>query len=142
MRLTLLWLLATMALFGLAGCSPDETPLQESATGEDAVASSSDPLSGKWVGDWGPSLQDRNDVTLELKWDGTHLSGTVNPGATPVALTKASFDSAAGIVMMEAETDARGSKMHYTIEGKVEGNMMSGSWSHENRKGDFKLTRN
>ncbi len=32
-------------------------------------------LSGTWVGDWGPSPSDRNQVTVELKWDGTALSG-------------------------------------------------------------------
>jgi hypothetical protein len=25
-----------------------------------------DPLSGTWVGDWGPSASDRNQVTVEL----------------------------------------------------------------------------
>ncbi len=39
----------------------------------------SDPLTGTWKGDWGPSAADRNQVTLELKWDGKALTGTVNP---------------------------------------------------------------
>jgi hypothetical protein len=29
----------------------------------------------------------------------------------------------------------------YTIEGKVDGNSMTGSWNHDAVKGDFKLTR-
>ena len=40
----------------------------------------SDPLTGTWKGDWGPSASDRNPATLELKWDGKTLTGTVNPG--------------------------------------------------------------
>ena len=51
-----------------------------------AQKSGSDPLSGTWVGDWGPSAADRNQVTVELKWDGTALSGTVNPGPNAVPL--------------------------------------------------------
>ena len=39
-----------------------------------------DPLSGTWTGDWGPSERDRNQATVELKWDGKALTGTVNPG--------------------------------------------------------------
>ena len=45
-----------------------------------------DPLSGTWTGDWGPSASDRNPVTVELKWDGTVLTGTVNPGPNAVVL--------------------------------------------------------
>jgi hypothetical protein len=51
-----------------------------------------DPLSGTWTGDWGPSATDRNQVTVELKWDGNRLIGTVNPGANAVELKKATFD--------------------------------------------------
>ena len=31
-------------------------------------------LNGTWVGDWGPSANDRNQVTVELKWDGKNLT--------------------------------------------------------------------
>ena len=41
---------------------------------------SADPLTGTWKGDWGPSATDRNSVTIELKWNGKTLTGTVNPG--------------------------------------------------------------
>ena len=54
-----------------------------------AYAQSSDPLSGSWKGDWGPSASDRNQVAVELKWDGKALTGTVNPGPNAVPLSKA-----------------------------------------------------
>ena len=100
-----------------------------------------DPLSGTWVGDWGPSPADRNDVTVALKWDGKALTGSVNPDSNPVALQKTSFDAKTGAVHMEA--DARGPRgtIHYVIDGKVDKSTMSGSWSHDNRKGDFKITK-
>src|SRR5215471_14097068 len=51
-----------------------------------------DPISGTWAGDWGPSKTDRNQVTVQFKFDGKALSGTVNPGDKAVQLMKSTFD--------------------------------------------------
>jgi len=101
-----------------------------------------DPISGTWTGDWGPSAADRNQVTVELKRDDQALTGTVNPGANAVALKNCTFDSKTGAVHMEADTkNRRGNDIHYVIDGKVAGDTMTGSWNHDNRKGDFKITK-
>src|SRR6266567_8949615 len=79
-----------------------------------------DPLSGTWTGDWDPSAADRNQVTVELKWDGKALTGTVNPGPNAVALQRSTFDSKSGAVHMEADAKAPGGRtVHYLIDGKV-----------------------
>jgi hypothetical protein len=101
-----------------------------------------DPLSGTWTGDWGPTPTHRNQVSVELKWDGKNLTGTVNPGPNAVEIKKATFDSQTNAIHFEADAASRrGGTFHYTIDGKVEGNNMSGSWGHDNSKGDFKLTK-
>ena len=101
-----------------------------------------DPLSGTWVGDWGPSPSDRNQVTVELKWDGKALSGTVNPGPNAVPLQKASFDSKTSAVHFEAQAKGRGGQeLHYKIDGKLDKSTLSGTWNHESRNGDFKITK-
>jgi hypothetical protein len=101
-----------------------------------------DPLSGTWVGDWGPSATDRNQVTVELKWDGKALSGTVNPGPNAVALQHASFDPKTNAVHFEADAKGRGGQeRHYKVDGKLDKNTLSGTWSHESRNGDFKITK-
>ncbi len=108
-----------------------------------ALDAADDPVSGTWTGDWGPSAMDRNQVTVELKWDGKTLTGTVNPGPNAVELKNTTFDPQSGAIHMEADaTSRRGSQLHYMIDGKVEGGTMTGTWSHDNRKGDFKITRN
>ena len=100
-----------------------------------------DPLSGTWSGDWGPTPTHRNDVTVQLKWDGKALTGTVNPGANPIALQKATYDAKTGAIHMEAEARGRGQTFHYVIDGKLDKGAMMGSWNHENTKGDFKITK-
>ncbi|HYR87850.1 MAG TPA: hypothetical protein VE422_27460 [Terriglobia bacterium] len=100
-----------------------------------------DPLSGNWTGDWGPSPSDRNPVTLQLKWDGKALAGTVNPGPNAVTLQKSTFDEKTGAVHMEADVRRGGSTIHYVIDGKLNSGTMIGSWNHDGRKGDFKITK-
>ncbi len=113
-------------------------------TGVSIIPSSAvtDPLSGTWTGDWGPSPTDRNQVTVELKYDGKNLTGTVNPGPNAVELKKATFDPKTGNIHFEADTTSRrGTPIHYVIDGKVQGKEMTGTWNHDNRKGDFKITK-
>jgi hypothetical protein len=105
-----------------------------------------DPLSGTWTGDWGPNAADRNQVSVELKWDGKALSGvvkSVRPARGEVNLSNSSFDPATQTVKMEAETKnpRSGQTIKYVIQGKLSGNTLTGSWNHDERTGDFKLTK-
>jgi len=105
---------------------------------------------GIWVGDFGPAFYDRNTITLELKWDGKHLTGMVRPGVPGArmyrnfdsfAIENGSFDPKTGVVKFEATYKPRDRR--YIIEGRINKNTLSGSWNRpeENRDGDFKLTR-
>ena len=107
-----------------------------------AQKSGSDPLTGTWAGDWGPSPSDRNQVTVDLKWDGKTLTGTVNPGPNAVPLERSTFDAKTRAVHFEADAKGHsGSVVHYVIDGKIEGSMMTGKWSHDTVKGDFKINK-
>ena len=110
-----------------------------------ASAFAQDPLSGTWTGDWGPSRTDRNDVTLALKWDGKALTGNVTGGTdvtSPLAIEKGTFDPKTGAVHMEVDTkDRRGQTVRFVIDGKLDKGTMAGTWNHDYRKGDFKLTK-
>jgi|SRR5678815_978717 hypothetical protein len=105
-----------------------------------------DPLSGTWTGDWGPSAQDRNQVSVDLKFDGKALTGVVKstqPSRPDVTISNSSFDAATRTVKMEAEARSPrgGAPVKYVITGKLEGSTMTGSWNHDGRTGDFKLTK-
>jgi hypothetical protein len=142
MKRSLVYLFAASTLFLLTACSPAAEP-EPPAAPPPAADAPADPLTGTWTGDWGPSASDRNPVTLELRWDGTSLTGTVNPGPEAVQIINASFNRDTGAITMEADAQGRGgATYHYTIEGTVEGAMMSGAWGHDTVKGDFRLTKN
>jgi hypothetical protein len=105
-----------------------------------------DPLSGTWTGDWGPNAGDRNQVSVELKWDGKSLTGVVkslNPSRPDVPLTNSSYAAATQTVKMEAQTvnPRTQAPVKYVMDGKLSGNTMTGSWNHDSSKGDFKLTK-
>ena len=107
-----------------------------------AAAAPADAIAGTWTGDWGPSASDRNAVTVELKHDGKGaVTGTVNPGASPVTLMKSTFNASTGAVHMEADAPGRGGTLHFVIDGKVDKNTMTGTWNHGNVKGDFKIIK-
>lgn len=140
-----LFSLSLVAVLLLAGaCAPAEEAGGDAGSGA-AMAdtnSSADPISGTWSGTWGPTPQHRNDVTVDLEWDGTNLTGTVNPGADAVPLSSATFDPATGHVMMHAmATNNFGQAVDFMIDGQLDGNSMMGSWSHEGNQGDFSITR-
>lgn len=104
-----------------------------------------DPISGTWSGDWGPSANDRNDVTLALKFDGKAVTGNVTGGtnvSTAIPIQKGTYDDKTGAVHMEAESkDRRGQTVRFVIDGKVDKGAISGTWNHDARKGDFKITK-
>ena len=101
-----------------------------------------DPISGKWSGDWGPSRFDRNPVTTEFKLSGKSVTGTVDSEGKVVQVKNGTFDPNTKAFHMEADAPGPGDRIvHFVIDGKLENNTLSGSWNHDTRKGDFKITK-
>ena len=112
-----------------------------------AFAQEGHPLKGTWLGDWGPSKTDRNQVTVLLDWDGKQISGQINPGPGAIQLTKATLEPKGWLVHFEADAkDNAGKPVHYVVDGKIENlglynRAIVGTWNHDNVKGDFKIQR-
>src|SRR5258706_5053508 len=68
-----------------------------------AFAQFGHPLKGTWSGDWGTGAAARTHVVLEFNWDGTNITGSINPGAGGVAFSKATLDPATWMVHCEAD---------------------------------------
>jgi hypothetical protein len=101
-----------------------------------------DSIAGSWAGTWGPNRNDRNDVTVSLKWDGKTLTGNVDSEGQIIPIQKGTYDAKTGAVHMEADAKSRGGDIvHFVIDGKFENGTMSGTWNHDTRKGDFKITK-
>jgi len=112
-----------------------------------AVAQEGHPLAGTWYGDWGPSKTDRNDVTVVMSWDGKTITGVINPGPDAVPIKIAMLDSSKWTVHLEADAkDKAGNLVRFIADGKLENlgspnRSLTGTWTHGNVKGDFKITR-
>ncbi len=113
-----------------------------------ATAQYGHPLKGSWSGDWGPNADDRNRLLLLLDWDGTTITGTINPGPNAVPIETATLDPASWSVHIEAEgADADGKAVAYVIDGELQNlgsynRVLTGSWTQGGVTGDFMLIRN
>src|SRR5437870_2999250 len=103
------------------------------------ASTSTAPPSGSWSGDYGPDADRRDPVRVDLRWEDTKLRGTVHAGVRDLPITSASFKPDTGAVTMQFDAQGNnGQTVHYVIEGKVEGDAMTGSWIHDGQRGDFR----
>ena len=101
-----------------------------------------DPITGKWSGDWGPSRFDRNPVTVDFKLAGKTVTGTVSSEGKVIQVKNGTFDPNTKAFHMEADAPGPGDRIvHFVIDGKLDNNTLTGSWNHDTRKGDFKITK-
>ena len=106
------------------------------------------PLKGSWSGDWGVSEDDRNRLLLVFDWDGTGITGTINPGAGAVPITEISLDASTWTVHFEAEgRDDSGSAVPYVVDGELQNlgsshRIITGTWMQGAGTGDFTIRRN
>jgi hypothetical protein len=112
-----------------------------------AVAQEGHPLVGTWQGDWGPTADDRNFLTIIMNWDGKAITGLVNPGPDSSELQAVKLDSSTWTVTIETDVkDDAGQAHHIKMEGKLENigtqtRSLNGTWEDGQGKGTFTLTR-
>jgi hypothetical protein len=131
-------------LLSLFACSSEPAPAADAVPAPTAATPppSAEALAGRWTGDWGPNANDRNTVTLELKYENGALVGAINPSSQGIVVSRVSYAADTGAITMKAEAKARdGKTVDYTIDGKVEGSSMTGTWKHDDKSGDFKVTK-
>jgi hypothetical protein len=105
------------------------------------------PLTGSWVGDWGPTKDQRTRVVVVMEWTGKELVGTINPGPNAIPIKNAKVDPNDWRLHVEAEgKDAEGRPAKYVIDGTIDdlgtyNRSIAGTWSVGAVKGDFSITR-
>jgi hypothetical protein len=104
------------------------------------------PLVGTWRGTWGPSTEERHDVTFVMEYDGKTVTGIINPGFESMRLSKVTLDPASWTVRFETEAkDKSGKAIPVVIDAKFEDitnrhRSLVGIWTQGTTKGDFKIT--
>ena len=96
----------------------------------------------------GVSEDDRARLLLEFDWDGTVITGTINPGPNAVPIAKVTLDPSTWTVHLEAEgRDASGNAVPYVVDGELQNlgsshRVISGTWTLGGVTGDFTIKRN
>ena len=112
-----------------------------------AVAQEGHPLVGSWHGDRGANAKARTDVTLIMDWDGTQVTGLVNPGFEHMALQNARLNPKDWTVHFEVDSrDAAGKTVRCMVDGKIDKlgsdtRTLTGTWVCGTVKQTFQLTR-
>lgn len=111
-----------------------------------AGAQQGHPLVGTWRGEWGPSAAQRHDLTVVMEYDGTNVTGTINPGFESMKLQKVTLDPSTWTVRFESEAkDASGAVVPVVIEATIQDvtspeRSLVGTWTQGTVKGDFKIS--
>jgi len=111
------------------------------------LAQEGHPLVGSWHGDRGPGTASRTSVTLIMDWDGTVISGLVNPVDEHAALQNAKLNPKDWTVHFEVDLkDTSGKAVRCVVDGKLDKlgsdrRTLTGTWNCGTTKNDFKLTR-
>jgi len=112
-----------------------------------AHAQEGHPLVGSWHGDRGANAKTRTDVTLIVDWDGTRLTGVVNPGFEGMALQNATLTAKGWTLRFEIDAkEASGKTVRCLVDGRIDRlgfdqRTLTGTWVCGGVKQDFKLTR-
>ncbi|MEO8097038.1 MAG: hypothetical protein ABI811_05010 [Acidobacteriota bacterium] len=105
------------------------------------------PLVGSWHGSLGDSPAKQTDATFVLKFDGTNITGMINPGLEVMKLQTATLDPSTWTVHLEADTkDVSGKVVRVVIEGKIQNitnprRTIVGTWTQGTTKAPLKMTR-
>lgn len=117
------------------------------AGGFGAGAQEGHPLTGTWAGEWEVGAERRTRVTLVMNWDGTAVTGVINPGPEPIPLTRVTPDWSRWTVRIEAETPASAATpVRVEAEGRLEDigsshRRIVGTWTQNGTTGRLTLTR-
>jgi len=115
--------------------------------GRPALAQEGHPLKGSWLGTWSGNKTHGNDVVIVMNWDGTSITGVINPGTDNLAIKNASLNPDGWLVHLEADAkDKSGNPITYVIDGKIENLPLAnrsivGTWKTARESGPFTISR-
>lgn len=96
------------------------------------------PLKGSWIGEWKGNAAKGDFVLMVLDWDGSKITGVVNPGTDNMTITEATLNPADWTVHIEAG----GYELDGTIkELELPARSIVGTWKGEGKNGALEIVR-
>ena len=119
-----------------------------------AAAQEGYPLAGTWYGEFATGNQ-KNDLTVIMKWDGRSVTGLINPGPDSRPITSTVMTITPGKAAAEGQRSVEGVPpifhVRFEVDGRtfegilqnpVAGNRrLTGTWTRGGEKGTFQLRR-
>ena len=106
-----------------------------------AQSPGADPISGTWTGSMGPNETDRHPITVELKFDGTNISGLITGPPYPGEIKSGTFDSSTGALKLDITVKDEDST-RVVFEGTLREGTVTGRVQMPNQSGTFTMTKN
>ncbi len=103
-----------------------------------ASAQEGHPMKGSWIGEWKGNQKLGEFVLLVLDWDGSKITGVINPGTDNLNITEATLNPDDWSVHLEAGG--------YELDGKIEklelpARMVVGTWKSADGSGALEIVR-
>ena len=106
-----------------------------------AQSPAADPVSGTWTGSMGPNETDRHPITVELKFDGTTITGLITGPPYPGEIKSGSFDSTTGALKLDVLVKDEDST-RVLFEGTLKDGTVTGRVQMPNQSGTFTMKKN
>jgi hypothetical protein len=130
----------TRRWFLLACCALLITSTASAQSRDSKPAAKADPITGTWTGELIPQDGSKRSITLDLKFDGKKISGTLTGMPHPGDVKAGTFDAKTGALKLQLGR-ADGPAVLLTLDGTVVKNTASGKVSGDGGGGEFKLSR-
>ncbi len=96
------------------------------------------PLKGSWIGEWSGNSDLGEFVLIVMDWDGSAVSGMINPGTDNMGIENVDLDPEDWSVTIESGG--------YTIEAIIENlelpsRALVGTWRGRGGEGNFEIVR-
>lgn len=103
-----------------------------------ATAQEGHPLKGSWIGEWSGNEALGDFVLLVLDWDGSNVTGIINPGTDNIQIDRVDLNPADWSVTIRAND--------YEISGKIQelelpSRSLNGTWKSGQGSGNFTISR-
>ncbi len=95
------------------------------------------PIKGSWIGEWEGNTNGES-LLMVMNWDGTAISGIINPGTDNIEIDSATLNPDNWTVHIEADG--------YVLDGtfarlETASRSISGTWSNGGTSGNFEIVR-